>query len=154
MVLATALTSGPAWSLSCMPPDAARTFNWASDSEDTYSAFLGTLDFAPVSRPSGFDPNPDPVTRTARFSGSALGGDGFAPIPDRDIGLVLSCMASWCGNLEPGTRVLAFAKRVAGGYEITVDPCYTEVFTDPAPEIVATVEACMRGGPCEPKPLR
>ncbi|NBD31025.1 MAG: hypothetical protein GVY31_13430 [Alphaproteobacteria bacterium] len=152
--VAANLAGGPVWSLSCMPPDAARSFQRTAQSDKSYSALLGTLAFEPVKRPPVVGLSPDPITVSARFSGLGLGAEGFAPIADREIDLVLTCLASWCGTLEPGTRLLAFARHVDGGYEITVDPCYSQLFIDPAPEIAATVEACMRGDPCEPAPPR
>ena len=145
------VAGGPALALSCMPADPARTFQRAEADEAVFSVLLGTLDFAPLDRPRGaFAPNADEQTRSARFSGQALARGGFAPTSDREVRLAFSCAGNWCGTLDPGTRLLAFARHGTDGLTITIGPCDSWVFVDPDRTVIETVETCMAGGPCAP----
>lgn len=142
--------AGPANALSCMRPDVARAFQWASGSEDTYVGLLGSFDFAPPpAQGRGNDMTPQDTRIPARFSGQGLSAGGFGPTGLTDVTLVLECYGPWCGSLTPGERVLAFARRTDNGYEVSVDPCYSTVFPNPTPQDVSRVETCMQGGRCE-----
>jgi hypothetical protein len=153
--LLAVVAGGPALALSCMPADPARTFQRADADAARYSVLLGTFDFAPLDRPRGaFAPNADEQTRRARFSGQALGNGGFAPTSDREVRLAFSCTGQWCGTLDPGTRLLAFARHGTGGLTVTLGPCDSWIFEDPDQTVIETVETCMAGGPCEAAPLR
>ena len=148
------VAGGPALALSCMPADPARTFQRAEADTAVYSVLLGTLDFAPRDRPRGaFAPKAYEGTRSARFSGRALARGGFAPTSDRDVRLAFSCAGDWCGTLDPGTRLLAFARHGTRGLKITIGPCDSWVFVDPDQTVIETIETCMAGGPCDPTNL-
>lgn len=149
--LLAVVAGSPVLALTCMPADPAHTFLRADADAARYSALLGTLDFAPLDRPrAAFAPNAQEVTRSARFSGQALGADGFAPTPDHTVHLDFSCAGDWCGTIDPGTRLLAFARHEAEGLEITIGPCDSWIFEDPDRAVIKTLETCMAGGPCAP----
>ncbi len=156
LAAALALVSGQASALSCMRPDVARAFNWASASDQSYVALLGRFDFEATERPEPRDiNNPVELSFDARFFGQALGAEGFGPVGDLDVTVVFACMGPWCGGLpDTGEETLAFVERSDAGYVLRAGPCGAEAFVNPSAEDVARVEACMRGEGCAEGDLR
>lgn len=149
--LALACCAGQASALSCMRPDVARSFHWAAEAEEAYSVFYGRFDFSTPPRTRRTPPiTPTEHTVSARFSGQVLGIGGFQPTGLSEVTLHFTCLGSWCGSVTPREPMLAFAQRTADGYVVRVDPCFSTIFPDPSPDVIATVEACMRGEDCTP----
>lgn len=143
--------------LSCMPPDAARTFQYASESEALYMAIWGELEFEPITLPDmgvTSDPAYVPPSAVAVFTGKALSQSGFVDIEPREIIVQPSCVGSWCGNLTPNEPVLAYVE-IADDQTLTLNagPCYSWHMPNPTPAMISVVETCIQGGPCEPDPF-
>lgn len=147
--LLIAVSAQPVLALSCLPPDVAETFRFASESEDTYTVLLGR--FEPIGTvPPRESYDEDGVTEElrARFQGQGLFATGFAPVQDRDVTMTLSCAGPWCASAPSDGEVLAFVRRTSTGYVLDVGPCYFNIFSSPSDRDIARVEACMRGEAC------
>lgn len=151
-----AALAGPAMGLSCLPPDAARTFRQLDAAEETYIVVHGTLTFDAARLPEATFSNqaePPPSTPIpAHLSGMALSREGFATPFAKDITLDVQCLGPWCGSAESGTEVLGFVERRETGHVLTLDPCFSYGFPDPTEDMLEQVKSCMRGGPCKPRP--
>jgi len=152
--LLCALT-GPALALSCLPPDAARTYQQAAEAEEAYIVVHARLEFdaAALPRTDWQDQaaSPPHTLIPARMTGQALTKTGFDLPFDRPITLDAQCFGPWCAGATPGTSYLAFLKRTEDGYLLALDPCGGMGFADPTPENLRRVETCYSGGICAPQ---
>ena len=144
VALATMLAT-EASALSCLRPDAARSFNAAAHATEVYHVYLGELTLT--------ETLPNGGSTKATFHGQGLLKHGFSPISDREFTLVSRCAAEWCGSIAPRTTALFFARVTDSGTVVDVAPCENWIFVDPTVETVKTIESCMRGEPCEEGPL-
>ncbi|WP_120499964.1 hypothetical protein [Roseovarius sp. EL26] len=157
LILATALAAcaQPALSLSCLPPDVARTFKTASEVEDLYVIVHGVLSFDEKRVPKeDFDnqENTPPDTFVpATLKGRSLGLDGYSQSFDQDITLNVRCFGPWCGGARSGIEYLAFLKKDDDGYLLELDPCGGMGFGQPTKEMLDTSALCMRGNICKEK---
>jgi len=141
------VTAAQASALSCMRPDVARAFNWASDAEESYAVIMGSFryDAVPVTNRI-----PQEYQMRAQFSGQALGVDGFNDVAPFELIIDVQCSASWCGFPPPmDTTTLAFVESTPRGYVLRADACGSMVFAPVAVLDVGRVEACMRGETCD-----
>ncbi|MBU2992463.1 hypothetical protein Q4555_08865 [Octadecabacter sp. 1_MG-2023] len=146
-----ALVATQSTALSCMPPDVAQTFQWASEAEESYAVLLGKFSFdAPPQQPVSNDAQPQEVV--ASFTGQGLAENGFAPTTPTTVTLRTSCAGPWCGGFpNPDSEMLAFVALTDDGYLLTMGPCGGSTFgVDAAP----IVEACMRGEVCTADPAQ
>ena len=148
------MVAGPALSLSCLRPDAERTFAEAAASTDRYIVLHGSFSFDGSAMPA-FDERSegetiDPVP--ARFSGMALNSDGFTIPYSTELWLQPTCAGIWCGGMQPADDVLAFVRdRGDGTYELELGPCPFWVFNDPEPQVLDRMAACLAGtAQCDP----
>lgn len=151
--IATAVALSPAAqaaALSCLPPDPERAFRTADDSAESYVVLHGSFAFDPAAMPEGTGAGaggtPAPVD--AFFQGRALTGEGFTKPHAGPVTLAPACAGPWCGTMETGTEAMVFARLDEGALTVEIGPCLDMVFTDPAPETLAAVTACMQGGAC------
>lgn len=142
------LMTGQAQALSCLPPDVARTFTWASKADERFVVLLGrfTHDADPLVPGSGSEKTTLEVAGT--FNGQYLGADGFTNAPTLDVQLNMNCLGPWCGTLGNDEELLAFIKVTEAGYILDLDLCYSTTFA-PSPENAARAEACMNGQACD-----
>lgn len=159
--LAFALLAGlgaPAFALSCLPHDIARSFDEAARAAETYIVVHGVLNFEETALPrvdmSRQQDVPPDTLIPARLTGKALSHDGFVTDFDRAITLNAQCFGPWCAGAVPGTDYLAFLEQRADGYRLTINPCGGFGFAEPSPETLRQVRQCFDGGPCDPAPLR
>lgn len=153
LIFIAALTATPAFSLSCLPPDAVRLYETARDAEESYMIVKGRLiETGPIAIPQP-DPNSieqvPPVASTARFRGQALGPTDFSAPFVSPITVTVSCAMTWCG--APVTdRDLIVALRVTElGYALDIGPCGGDTVPyDPEGE--ARLLDCHRGAECQP----
>ncbi|MBM7067080.1 hypothetical protein [Actibacterium sp. 188UL27-1] len=147
------LICGQAQALSCMRPDPVASYINASEASDVYYVILGqvTLDGpAPVRPDTGtFHEAPD-LTASGRVTGKALGPQGFQKSVNLRVDVTSMCAGPWCGDFPGQERALIFVKQSQPRAVIQMDPCGTQYFSKPAPEMLADVEMCHRGGACEP----
>ena len=61
------------------------------------------------------------------------------------------CAGSFCGDVQPGVELIAFARRENTVYVVEADPCSAWIFP-PDPVTEAALTACLRGEPCVPAP--
>lgn len=139
------LCATEASALSCLRPDAARSFHNAANASDVYYVYLGRLVLS--------SPLAEGETTTGTFEGKGLTREGFTQIGERSFQLVSRCAAEWCGSIDETTDALFFARKTDDGLAIDVTPCGNWIFTDPTQATIETVESCMQGGPCEEGPL-
>lgn len=146
--------AGPVSALSCLAPDALRSFTEAHAASESYRAYVGSFDFDPsalppvqdLSLPVSATPNPVP----ARFTGLQLGPTGFkTPVEERMI-LQPSCAGPWCGSLAPEDEVLVFAREEDGKLIVDLEPCPGRVQGAPDDATREKLAACMRGEECVP----
>ncbi|SMY08116.1 hypothetical protein [Flavimaricola marinus] len=152
LLTAAMLVAGQANALSCLRPDPAQTFQRASDASEIYVVLRGSFDFDEALMPEmGSGPETgDPAAVAARFSGTALGPDGFTIPYETELLLQPSCAGPWCGGLAPTDDAVAFARDGGeGAYVIDLGPCGGNVF-DTTPAVIETITQCMAGGACTP----
>ncbi|SMX40106.1 hypothetical protein [Octadecabacter ascidiaceicola] len=148
-----AVTAGQTQALSCMPPDIARTFNWANAAEESYLVLNGAFSFDAPARTRGGQLDPETVSMRAGFEGSYLGAAGFVPAPTLDVTLTFVCLGPWCGSMESdGEDVLVFAQQTQDGYVVEIDPCFSKLF-EPSQDNIDRVESCIRGESCAEIPF-
>ncbi len=156
-ILATTLviSAQPALSLSCLPPDVARTFNSAAQSEDQYVLVHGELRFDESKLPEvDFENQQDTPPDTfipATLEGNALGLEGYSHPVEHDITLNVRCFGPWCGGAVSDIKYLAFLKKTDEGYTLELDPCGGMGFGEPSEEQLNQAAQCMRGEACEEK---
>lgn len=146
--IASMVLTGQAQALSCMRPDVARTFAWASDADESYIILHGTFAFT---QPAPFDAQnmtPTSTQRPAIFNGRYLGADDFVDAPPLDVTLEFSCLSAWCGSMQNGDEVVAFVEQSDDGYALRIDPCYSTIF-NPTDDTLRRVTSCMRGTGCD-----
>ena len=140
----------PAWALSCLQPDIASDYAYASASEDSYLVVKGDLFFD-----EAFLPRQDFATQsgkettelTAWLNGHSLTPDGFTQEFERDVILRVECLGPWCGGAANGNH-LAFLKQEGTDFVVTLKPCGGMTYADPTKDQIVTVTNCMRGGSC------
>ncbi len=143
------VVAGQAQALSCMPADAARSFNWASNAEERYVILQGAFSFDfPKTEPVEDINNPPTVVLQSQFNGKYLTPDGFIDAPPLDVTVEFTCLGPWCGAMEADENVLAFVEQADSGYILRVEPCFSTVL-EPSDRNLARVTSCMRGTGCE-----
>lgn len=149
LTFALALATTQASALSCLPPDPIRAFQVAFQSGDEYLILKGRFAFdasgLPDAEVAGILVLPQPVP--AEFVGFSLTLDGFTNDIAGPITLMPTCIGAFCGGLQPGTDIIAFARRQGTGYVVEVDPCSGWMFT-PDAVTEAVLSACIRGESC------
>jgi len=151
LALAATLAATSADALSCMAPDIANAYAFASGSENRYIAVLGTVifDSEALDRPRGGAQPQDKAT-AGRFSGESFRLDGSRQPYEADVTVVSECWASWCGNPLSGRTCVGFLRLDRTGPVMVSDPCGNQIFYDPSPKDIARLSQCLAGGPCEP----
>lgn len=153
LALGTALSliTGPVMALSCLPPDATRTFNLAANSDDSFLVLLGDFTFTAPDLPDRdlSDARTEIATWVAHFTGKALTQDGFTQDFDSDILMALTCEQNWCGGVPAAGRALAYVQQTDDhGLVLPIGPCGGQHFADPSEEDVARITTCAAGGAC------
>lgn len=158
LVLVLAGLSGPAFALSCLPHDVARTFQQAAEAEDAYIVVHGALRFDETRLPkmdmANQQQTPPDTLIPAQITGKALSHDGFTIGFDRKITLNAQCFGPWCAGAISGMDYLAFLEKRADGYRLSITPCGGFGFGSPSKAKLDTVKACFGDGPCAPTDLR
>lgn len=158
LILVLAGLSGPAFALTCLPHDVARTFQQAAEAEEPYIVVHGALQFDETRLPKMDMANqhqtPPETLIPAQITGKALSHDGFTIPFDRKITLNAQCFGPWCAGATSGADYLAFLEKRADGYRLSVTPCGGFGFGSPSQEMLDTVKACFRGEQCDPANLR
>lgn len=155
LAFALSLLATPALSLSCLPPDVARSFKDAAEAEQAYVVVHGTLSFDEALLPESAqqDQNPPNVEIPARLTGKSLSNSGFTTDFDRPITLRAVCFGPWCGRTAAGGEHLAFVEQTESGYVLTLTPCGDYSFAEPTPAMVKKAAACFKGRNCTPEPF-
>ncbi len=148
-----ALSTTQGAALSCLRPDPARAFQAASDAPAAYVVLLGAFAFdadalPPAVSDTGQVLDPGPIV--ARFVGNGLTLGGFNSPQARAIVVQPICAGAWCGRIEPGVQVMAFARKDGDRYVVEADPCGDWVFPAPDEATVTQIIACLRGQDCTP----
>ncbi len=149
-------STGPAFALSCLPPDVARSFVELAEAEETYVVVHGTLTFDEGGLPKTDWENqaatPPSTPLAARISGLSLTSDGFSAPFDRSITFDVLCFGPWCAGAVSGSDVLAFVEYRDGSYVFSLGPCNANGFFDPDQAMLDQVQSCMKGQDCQPEP--
>ncbi len=140
--------SGPAFALSCIPPDPARDFDRAASDENQWVVVHGKLTFDKRLLPNRDGPSNDAAPTTdipAYFKGQSLTRDGFTNRFETPITLTARCFGPWCGGAVTNTDYLAFMQKDGDSYTMTVDPCGSNSYPKPSQEVLDRIQACMNG---------
>lgn len=150
-LLLACLIASDAAALSCVRPEPAVTFNKLKDDPDPYYIMHGTLTFEQSLMPEGVvNETRTPPSVSAHFVGTGLTNGGFDVPLDRLVTLQPVCYGPWCGSLQSGQSYLVFARAVADGITLEIDPCGTTTFTAPSQDVLDQMAACMNGAGCLP----
>lgn len=148
------IPTGPVAALSCLPHDAAATYQRLDTADEVYIAVHGTLDFDSSRLPQTDLANqratPTETRIPARLHGHALSRAGFTQPFDAAITLRVLCFGPWCAQPPAGADVMAFVQKDAGDHIVTINPCGGDAFFAPNPETVKTAQDCFVDGPCDP----
>jgi hypothetical protein len=147
--LVLSLVASQAMALSCVQPDAARSFETAANSDKTFVILSGTFEFA--ARPEVTTDNPRAENYLSKFSGLLLTGVGFTDQVAAPVTINTSCAASWCGTMKPGTPYLAFVEQTETRLTLNVGPCPEMALQNPTQEVLDKVVACAQGKDCKPE---
>lgn len=142
----------PASALSCLVPEVERSFATYDAAEENYIVVHGRLTLDRKAMPEGMTTSPPPPEMTVvpgHLSGSSLTGDGFSLPFEQDVTLEVACIGPWCGGVGNGEDVLAFVRKDADGYALSVNPCGGALFETPKLEMLKQVEACMVSRDCK-----
>ena len=156
MIVAACLAAlaSPAFSLSCIPPDVARTYEDLHAAPEAYMVVHGTLTFDESKLPEAdLDNQMDttPLTKVpARLKGRALSRAGFKTPFDKQITMDVLCLGPWCAGGISGMNIMAFVESSSSGYTLTLGPCYGYVF-EPTAKALEQAESCMNGADCTPR---
>lgn len=149
--LLAALVSNQAQALSCARPDVTQAFQSAADADESYVVLFGEFTFDAVPQVDNRNPPSASTVIDALFSGQVLGAGGFQDTAPMDVTLMFNCYGPWCGSIPPEAGdIIAFVEQTSNGHVLRVDPCYSNVFTRPAPAELDQIEDCMRGEACAP----
>jgi len=152
--LVLALSTGPAFALSCIQPDLARTYQQASAAKEVYIIVQGSLSFdegrLPVVDYNNQENTPHNTYIPARLLGQSLTLNGFDAAFDQSITLNAKCFGPWCANPASGLPYLAFLERTEAGYMLVLDPCGGFGFPEPTEAVKAKAVICFQGGACAP----
>ncbi|MEM7470472.1 MAG: hypothetical protein AAF340_03905 [Pseudomonadota bacterium] len=139
----------PSLALSCLKPDAVRSYLNAVASETRYYILNGSFNFKP---PKAAALQGVTQSFTANFRGDALARLGFKSGFERQINVTLSCAGPWCGQLDPDQPYIAFVELAPDNrLTFTVDPCGSLAFKDPSAQTLKHLEICAQGGACAPQ---
>ncbi|MCF6444739.1 hypothetical protein [Nereida sp. MMG025] len=151
--LCALVVSEPAFALSCLRPDVARSYQAAASSADQYVILLGTfaMDRKALQPKQLRDPNKaKSVTVSAQFSGKFLSREGFVKDWAGSVQVTSECFGSWCAGAPAAGQMLAFVEKTDDGYALKLSPCGGFAFANPSPAMLDVVKSCHSGGPCVP----
>lgn len=152
------ISSSHALALSCLPPDVARTFNFAQESEDRFIVVHGQLKFDETKLPQTDWENqgatPPNTFIPATLTGQSLDQTGFSKSFDQEITINARCLGPWCAGGVSDHEYLAFLKETEEGYSLELDPCGGMAFVEPNTEALSKVEACFQGKACKEDSLK
>lgn len=123
------LASGPAFSLSCLKPDAVTQYEAARDSRDLYSLVIGTIQSDdPIAIPkqdlAGTGTEPKSADTAVRVSGRVLTSQGFTNPFDQEVTLRATCISVWCPSApETDREVFAALKHVEEDLVLEISAC-------------------------------
>lgn len=145
------ISSVPAAALSCAEWDGAQAYSVAANSDRTYSIVVGRLQFdealLPLTETGGYEAAPKLVEIAARLNGKILETHHFSRRISVDVTLLVECVASWCGEVQPGTRYLFFVEQGSSGPVVRATPCSGYIFPD-GPVVRRQILDCHRGKSC------
>ena len=147
--LALCVAASQAAALSCVAPDAVRSFQTAANSDKTFVILNGTFEFA--ARPEVTTDNPRAENYLTKFKGLLLTNNGFTDEVEVPITVNTSCAANWCGSMTPGTPYLAFVEQDETRLTLNVGPCLDMALQDPSVEMLDSIVSCAKGQDCTPK---
>jgi len=146
LVLSLFLAS-PAFALSCMRPSVEAAFMRVHEAAEIYVPVLGQFTgFEP--RKDSKSPTPEDRVFTAHFSGSTFTSRGKGRALDIKVAVTETCLASWCPHLPANTEMLTFLRRDGDGYAIEINACGGNAFSDPTPDQIKSMRACLSKMTC------
>lgn len=132
------LMPGVAHALSCAPPNAARSLDFALSHGAPLRVVAGRLDTN-----TGSD---------AALTGQELRRGGWEQGVDETIRIRRQCVASWCGERLSGSRegLFLLTIRPDGMAELVTGPCGGTVFDLPSAAQKRALLRCVQAGQCAP----
>ena len=152
-------STASASALSCLFPDIAQSYIWASEGEQPHGVFVGRfvpLDGLPTDPHVGDMSDPQAMDQTVehmfRFKGVRIEPNRQAPLW-ADVRVQAQCFAHWCGSFREiaAEDLLAIIEMDEDGNPTTLNlgPCPDAIFT-PSKANIAQAQSCIRGEACEP----
>lgn len=153
--LATAalvLLAQPALALSCLAPNAARTFNDLVEAPEVYVLVVGTF-----TAPDGLPSLPEGEGGTAQMvlTGGVVTETGLNPV-STPVTVTTECAGVWCASFPTDGRAhLAFLERSAAPAppRLTVSPCPYRLLAAPTAQQMPALHLCMTQGTCSPNEI-
>lgn len=148
-LFALSIAAGPAAALSCIRPDVAAAYEYASESDKNFVILRGEFDFDPTKLP---DPLGQPIEAqiVANFTGKLLTEKGFTDEIEVPITVAMTCAGPWCARMSPKIDYIAFVLQNENALNFPIGPCYQFAFANPTDEMVQQIEQCAAGGDCSP----
>lgn len=136
--------AGPALALSCSPTDFQDRFKWAAEETARYVVVYGT--FEERHEPPGYigsDGMMKDPTFTTRFTGHVGTKNGFTkPISTR-VTVKRECGLGYCSGTITGRPVIAFLRKVGGGYAFSAAYCDRYLVRNPNGRDLRAAERCL-----------
>lgn len=159
LAICVALIATESSALSCLRPDAARTFKALDAAPEPYQILRGQLEFDEAALP-GAEPatsqggNRQGAMIEATVRGHLLTAAGFTTPFEGPVTLNIGCAGPWCGGLTANIDTIAFVQLMPNGTRmISVEACPFAVFQANIDDrIVGQIAACASGEACEELP--
>jgi len=140
------LALGPAGALSWLPADPVAALAVANAAQETDVVVRGSFSGGPGPRPFGTI-NGTPRTYEAEFTGQMIGRTGPGQAITRRVAITEGCAGSWCAELPMDRDMLTFIEVETGGLpRLYVGACYSNIFQNPTPEQMESVQTCFELG--------
>jgi len=148
-----ALTTGPAFSLSCMRPTIEGSFLDHAEAAEQYILVSGRLtNKRNVVR--GPKIQGGTGTRSENFTATFVGEQatraGFDRPLKTTVAVSTTCAGPWCGAINIDMPMITFLEVTPYGHRLTEGPCGGNIFYNPSKDEEKHVLRCLRGGVCNP----
>lgn len=154
LILAFIALPAPAFSLSCLVPNFAETYNRIAAAPEVYLLAEGRFvvkDRLPrIPEPGEITSRAPDITASMGFAGRHLGVQTDGEL-DVDVTVRVECAGPWCGRFPAqNARMLVFLERGEdGSLSMSKSPCPGDTKRDPSDEEIRALRSCMEKGRCE-----
>ncbi len=147
-----ALTTGPAFALSCLPSTIERSYQFHAKAKEQYILVFGKLtNKRNVVHGPDIQGNTDAHSEnfTATFVGEQATRSGFDRPLKTTVAVSTTCAGAWCGSVNIDLPMITFLMVTPYGHRLTEGPCGGNVFYNPDKGQTKRALQCLLGGVCE-----